>query len=117
MSTNLPLLETPATALRGLAERARAARLRRDWSRLELARRAGVSPAMIRNFEKNGRIGLVRLLALAAALGALDEFTQLFPPPPARSLDELEATTLVRTRQRGRTLRRHQSASGGTNAR
>lgn len=117
MSTKLPLLETPATVLRGLATRVRDARLRRDWSREELARRAGVSPAMIRNFEKSGRIGLVRLLALATALGALDEFVRLFPAPPARSLEELDASTSARPRQRGRTLRRPQAAAGRVDAR
>ncbi len=115
MGVNIPLLETPASALRRIADRARDARLRRNWSREELARRAGVSPELIKSFENSGRIGLVRLLALAAALGALDEFSALFPPPPARSLDELESDA-TRTRQRGRISPRAQPASGDSHA-
>lgn len=104
MDTKLSLLETPASILASVAAGARAARLRRGWSRKELARRAGVSPAMIKNFERTGRIGVVRLVALAGALGALREFAALFPAPPAASLDELEEPQRPPTRRRGRTL-------------
>ncbi|MDZ4391260.1 MAG: helix-turn-helix transcriptional regulator [Gemmatimonadales bacterium] len=85
-----------------IAERAKAARLGRGWSRQELARRAGISPETIKGLEQTGRITLGRLLAIAGALGALTEFTELFPAPVARSLDDLEAAAPVR--QRGRTF-------------
>ena len=114
MNRNLPLLESPATILHGIAARAKAARLRREWSREELARRAGVSAAMIRDFERTGHIGLVRLLALAGALGALAEFSAVLPTPPARSLEDLEPAGPVRKRGRTTTAA---SGSGGDHAR
>lgn len=103
MTINMSLIESPADILLGIAKRAKEGRLRRGWSRVELARRAGVSAPMIRDFERTGRIGLVRLLALAGALGALAEFSTLFPAPPLRSLDDLDPATPMR--KRGRTLR------------
>lgn len=100
----MSFIDTPTTAQRLIARRAKEARLRLGWSRTELARRSGVSSPTIREFERSGRIGLSRLLAIAGSLRALDEFVGLFPPPPARSLDELEARAVGPRRQRGRTL-------------
>lgn len=114
MNRNMSLLESPATILQGIAARAKAARLRRGWSRDELARRAGVSAPTIRDFERTGRIGLVRLLALAGALGALAEFGAVLPTPPARSLEELEPAGPVRKRGRTTSIA---PGSGGKDAR
>lgn len=74
------------------------------WSRKELAHRSGVSSATIREFERTGRIGLSRLLAIAGSLRALDRFGDLFPQPRAESLDELERRAATPRRQRGRTV-------------
>lgn len=102
MGTNIPFIIAPGSVARLIAERAKAARLGRGWSRQELARRAGISPETIKGFEQTGRITFGRLLAIAGALGALTEFAELFPAPVARSLDDLESAVPVR--QRGRTV-------------
>ena len=47
--------------------------------------------ATLKLFERTGRISLERLLRIASALDSLAEFENLFAPPPARSLDEIEA--------------------------
>lgn len=102
MGISIPFIVTPNAAARLIAERAKTARLRRGWSRRELAVRAGVAPETVKGFEQTGRITISRLLAIAGALGALQEFAELFPAPVARSLDDLEP--VVTPRQRGRTL-------------
>ncbi len=100
----MTLVITPMSVQQTLAARAREARLRIGWSRTELAHRSGVSSATIREFERTGRIGLSRLLAIAGSLRALDQFGDLFPAPPAESLDELERRAAAPRRQRGRTV-------------
>ena len=100
----MSFMDTPASVQRDLAGRAKAARLRLGWSRAELAHRSGVASATIREFERSGRIGLSRLLAIAASLRVLEPFNGLFPAPAARCLDELEAREAGPSRRRGRTL-------------
>ncbi|HEX7386118.1 MAG TPA: helix-turn-helix transcriptional regulator [Castellaniella sp.] len=82
-----------------IAAAARARRLAADLSRKSLSARSGVPEGTIKRFETTGAIALKSLLKLARALGCLDEFKALFPPPtePVR-LDEI----LKPARQRGR---------------
>lgn len=85
-----------------LAERIRAERLRREWKQETLAERSGVSLPTIRRYERTGRTSVENLLKLCHALGRLDEFANLFKPPPASSLAELEArSNNFRGRKRG----------------
>lgn len=83
-----------------LAERVRALRLERGWSRGELAERAGISEETVKSFERRAQITLSRLLLIARALEALDDFLPLFAPRPAGTLSEIE--TRQRPRVRGR---------------
>jgi transcriptional regulator with XRE-family HTH domain len=83
-------LQTPAEVARELGLRVRELRLARNWRRATLAERAGVGLSTIARFETSGRATMANLLAIADALGRLDELAQLFRPPPARSLAELE---------------------------
>jgi len=62
--------------------------------------RAGISLGSLKRFERTGEISLERLLRIAFALGASDDFEQLFAPRDPRSLDEIIAEPP--TRQRGR---------------
>lgn len=99
----LPLsLRTPQEVAEDLASRIRALRLDRNWKRETLARRSGVTVASLKRFENSGKISLENLLLLARALGRLDDFATVFEPPPARSLDELEARHEGPRRHRGR---------------
>lgn len=77
------------TALR-LTSRVRERRRARRWSQADLAERSGVAFATLKLFERTGKISLERLLRIASALDSLADFEDLFAPPPARSLDEIE---------------------------
>ena len=83
-------LHTPEEVSRLLARRLKDLRLSRKWKRSTLAERSGVSVASLERFEQTGQISLESLLKLAFCLGRLDEVTQLFTPPPATSIKELE---------------------------
>src|SRR6185295_3389209 len=96
----IPVLETPTSVAQRLAERVRALRLERGWSRGELAERAGISEETVKSFERRAQITLSRLLLIARALEALDDFLPLFAPRPAGTLSEIE--TRQRPRVRGR---------------
>jgi HTH-type transcriptional regulator/antitoxin HipB len=95
-------LETPEQVGPRLAARLRALRLARGWKQATLAERSGVSLASLRRFEESGRVSLESLLALAFALGRLDDFAEVFEPPRAASLAELEAAEARPGRRRGR---------------
>jgi transcriptional regulator with XRE-family HTH domain len=84
-----------------LARRVKARRLERGWTQQEIADRSGIALATYRRFERSGRISLERLLKLAVILDAQAGFDDLFTPPPARSLSELEDGDR-HTRKRGK---------------
>ena len=98
----IPVLETPASVAWRMAERVRALRLERGWSRGELAERAGISEETVKSFERRAQITLSRLLLIARALDALEDFLPLFAPHPAGSLAEIEAQQRRRVRGRRR---------------
>lgn len=96
------MLYTPEEVGQRLGARMRQLRLARDWRRETLAERAGISAGTVKRFETTGQITLDNLLKLALALGCLDQFEQVFAPPAARSLAELEQRDAARERKRGR---------------
>lgn len=99
MSINQPLNFLLPEDLAGqLGERARARRLAANLTRKTLAERSGVPESTIRKFEGSGIISLVGLLRLADALGCMDDFSKLFPPKAALTIDEFVAPV----RKRGR---------------
>lgn len=68
--------------VRGLLERVRAHRLRRNWSQAELARRAGISVQSYQNFETgHGNITLAHLLRILGVLGLASRVALLVPEP------------------------------------
>lgn len=99
---------------RQIARRATTARLALGWTRAELAERSGVALDTLKRFEQTGQVSLERLLKIAMALGALQEFSALFPEPPASSLDELEARAAARGRVRARGRRARATSQGTT---
>ena len=95
-------LKTPEQTRRDITHKLRDLRLAKGWRQVTLAERSGVSPASLRRFETSGKISLDNLLKLAFALGRLDDFEDLFKPPPAATLAELEAMEKTTGRRRGR---------------
>jgi transcriptional regulator with XRE-family HTH domain len=85
-----------------LAQRAKALRLLKAWTRATLASRAGVSPASLKRFETTGAASLDLVLRVAFTLGRLEEFTSTFQVPEITSLAELEARQGRQPRKRGR---------------
>ena len=87
----IPLaLQTPAEVVAGIAERARTLRIARGWTQRELADRSGVALETLRVFERTGKIAVERLARIAVVLGAVGPLGDLFAPPPAATLAELE---------------------------
>ncbi len=75
----------------GIADAARARRLASNLTQDELSQGSGVSIATLRRFEAGGAASLETVLRIAEALGALEGFADLFPMPPAQTLDDLES--------------------------
>jgi len=88
---NVFSLHTPEDIAHQLADRIKALRLRRNWKRLTLAERSGVSEASVKRFERTGQISLENLLKLVFALDRLEELTTLFALAPAASIKDLES--------------------------
>lgn len=96
------MLYTPREVGERLAARMKQLRLARDWKRETLAEHAGISAGTVKRFETTGQIALDNLLKVALALGCLDQFEQVFAPPVARTLAELERRDEASRRKRGR---------------
>ncbi|MEW6220855.1 MAG: helix-turn-helix transcriptional regulator, partial [Thermodesulfobacteriota bacterium] len=90
MNTVLLTLVSPGEMAKAMGERVRILRLRKEWTRETLARRAGVSVASLKRFETTGMASLGLVLKVAHALDRLQELNKVFQPPPARSIEELE---------------------------
>jgi len=102
MSTAVLASPSPAEAGKSLAERLRALRLLKRWTRETLAKRSGISTGSLKRFENAGKASLELVLKAAHCLGRLEEFNKLFEPPAARSLTELEQRAAAPARKRGR---------------
>ncbi len=70
-------------AVRILRERLRQHRLKRNWSQVEMARRAHLSRAAYQNFETgSGNITLRNLMKVLWVLGLTQHLAQMVPPVP-----------------------------------
>lgn len=102
MNTTMPTLMSPAEMGKLLADRAKALRLLKGWTRDTLASRAGISPYSLKRFETTGKASLELVLKVAYVLGKLDEFGKLLQPPTARSIADLKRRADKVGRKRGR---------------
>ncbi len=93
----------PAEMGKSLAGRVKTLRLLKGWTRSTLALRAGVTAASLKRFETTGQASLELVLKVAHTLSRLEEFSKLFQPPPARSIEELERRTTTPIPKRGKT--------------
>jgi len=86
-----------------LAERLKGLRLDAGYKRVTLAKRAGVSEASLKRFERTGQASLELFLRTVFALGRLTELDHLLEPARARTMAELEKRLEGPKRKRGRT--------------
>ncbi len=93
-------LYTPPEMSAQLADRVRQDRLARGWTQAGLAARSGIPIATYRLFEQTGQISLERLIAISSALSRSAEWSTLFKPRAAQSLDDIDPPRP--TRKRGR---------------
>ena len=94
------ILYTPSETATQIAQRVRHDRLSRGWTQAGLAARSGIPLATYRLFEQTGQISLERLIAISGALSRSAEWSTLFKPRTAQSLDDIDPPRP--TRQRGR---------------
>jgi hypothetical protein len=93
----------PTMIIKGIAERVKQNRLEMNLTQRALARRAGVSFASLRRFERTGEISIKSLVMLAVAMDATEEFSTLFSKPKFQSLDQLIASSnSFKIKKRGR---------------
>ena len=76
--------------LLGLAAKVRQRRLTNEWTRQDLAKYSNVTVSSIKRFELEGKISLDKLIAIAFALNAVDEFLLLFPEKEIASISDLK---------------------------
>lgn len=94
--------QTPSSLLEAVSRRARIRRVASGLTQHELSQKAGVSLDVVKRLESSGRISLETLARIAIALDASAPLLNLFPEPVARSIDELEAQAIGRTRVYGK---------------
>ena len=75
-------LITPSQALTEIANKARNRRLAADLTQAGLARRSGVSLAVLRKFEQTGKISLESFLKLALVLDVLEDIVKILDLTP-----------------------------------
>ncbi|BCO25955.1 hypothetical protein MIZ03_0834 [Rhodoferax lithotrophicus] len=81
-----------------VAKRAKAMRLAHNLSQKSLADRSGVSQASLKRFERTGEIAFIALLKISAVLGCMDDFSALFTPREAVSIDAITQKRRIRGR-------------------
>ena len=94
---------TDLATLHEMGERLRFVRVQQNMTRAELAERSGVSVQSVGRLE-SGRVGsrLSTFIAICRALGLLERFDLLLPPPVAQPMDLLKLAGKRRRRARKR---------------
>lgn len=82
-------IQSPREVAAGVASRAKQRRLEANLTQQGLAERAQVSLGTLKLFERTGKSSVEFLIAIAFALGAEQEFEQLFPHRPRKSIDDV----------------------------
>src|SRR3990167_3094570 len=94
-------IKSSSQVMREIAARVKALRLRRHWSREELAAYSHVNVYSLKRFERTGNISLERLLSLCAALNVLEDFDRILKPRERIDINQW-AVSQRKIRQRGR---------------
>lgn len=79
--------ESDNSLLRGLGERLRRARLRRNLSQKQLADRAGIDRTTISQYERGASTSTMTLVQVLRALEMLEEWDSFLPEPGPSPLD------------------------------
>ncbi len=95
-------LSSPLDIRRGIASRARSARLAANLSQAGMAERAGVSLGSLKRFESTGAASLNAVVRIAFALRMEEPFEKLFVPPRFTSMAEVLALSKRRRRGMGK---------------
>ncbi len=82
-------LTSPAEILVGVAARMKRRRIDFNLTQRELAERSGVPYGSLRLLEETGKASFEAVVKIAFALEAETEFEALFPPRPAKTLEEI----------------------------
>ncbi len=93
---------TPQQTQEKVRQSARSLRLAHNMTQKDLAEKSGVPLSTLKRFEQSGEVSLSAILAIAGALDTLETFEDLFPKPPATSLDQLDIVDRQRQRARGK---------------
>lgn len=89
-----------------LAARVSQERVRQNITQQLLAEYSGVTYSAIRHFERTGKIGLERLIALLRALKKLDELEHFLAPAPVSPMERLNGTA-AKPRKRASSVESH----------
>jgi transcriptional regulator with XRE-family HTH domain len=82
-------LTSPAEIMERVAARMKRRRIDAEITQRDLAERSGVSYGSLRLFEETGKASFESVVKIAFALEAEAEFESLFPPRPAKTIDEI----------------------------
>jgi len=82
-------LTSPAEIIAGVAARMKRRRIDFNLTQRDLAERSGVPYASLRLFEEKGKASFEAVVKIAFALEAESEFEALFPPRPAKTLQDI----------------------------
>lgn len=93
--------KSPSQVILDIARRMKSLRLRRHWSREELALYSHVNVYSLKRFERTGKISLERLLRLCATLEVLEDFDHILKPRERIDINQWSASSR-KIRQRGR---------------
>jgi len=92
----------PYAISKKIAGKMKRRRLALNLTREKLSAMSGVSMGSLKRFENQYKISLERLLQLALALDALEEFHHLFPENDYRNIDDVIKRKKIKERKRAR---------------
>jgi transcriptional regulator with XRE-family HTH domain len=81
--------KNPTDVLEEIASRLKTIRKEAGLSKIELAKRSGVSLGSLKRFEQTGQISFESLLKLAQILNRLDDFDEVLKPNDIKKIEKL----------------------------
>ena len=81
---------TDKAILKEIGSRLERIRLNRNVIRTDLAEQAGISRNTVERVESGESVQLINLIRLCRALGILNRFEAVFPPPAISPIDQLK---------------------------